>query len=284
MKFNRQIASLLIPVFLLLFGNCEKSENYQINNLNHNTIMILGHAGMGEFYKYPNNSWEAIEPVLRIGADGTEIDLQMTKDSVLILFHDETLHGRTKCGNYTSPYDYNWDEIKDCIYNTVFDEIPIYSLDDIFRSIPNLNEYYFSFDIKLNKDDFYDNEYRLCFLRAVKKICEEYEISRNVFIEGDLDLQLKSRELGMTTKGIVVGSSVKEAVENEIFGIGLTIDASDDQVKKAHAEGLFVMIWGAKSDAGNKKGIKLNPDFLQTDKPIPALMLFNRFNYDYSIP
>jgi hypothetical protein len=42
-------------------------------------------------------------------------------------------------------------------------------------------------------------------------------------------------------------------------------------------------MWGAKSDAGNKKAISLNTDFLQTDKPIPLLMLFNRFNYDYKI-
>lgn len=44
------------------------------------------------------------------------------------------------------------------------------------------------------------------------------------------------------------------------------------------------MMWGAKSDAGNKQAIRLNPDFLQTDKPIPMLMLFDRFNYDYKIP
>lgn len=30
--------------------------------------------------------------------------------------------------------------------------------------------------------------------------------------------------------------------------------------------------------------IKLNPDILQTDKPIPILMLFDRFDYGYEIP
>ena len=81
---------IILPL-LLFFTYCEKQEDFNVKNLNHNIIMILGHAGMGDLYKYPNNTMESIEPVLGIGADGTELDIQMTKDSVLILFHDETL-------------------------------------------------------------------------------------------------------------------------------------------------------------------------------------------------
>ena len=74
------------------------------------------------------------------------------------------------------------------------------------------------------------------------------------------------------------------AVKNNIFGIGMTIDADKEEIDYAHQNGLYVMMWGAKTDAGNKQAIKLNPDILQTDKPIPILMLFDRFNYDYKIP
>ena len=110
-RFPKKIGFILL-LAIFATGGCEKQEDFHVSNLNHDVIMVLGHAGMGEFYKYPNNSWESIEPALGIGADGVEIDIQMTKDSVLILFHDETLDLRTKCGGYTSPYDYNWSEIK----------------------------------------------------------------------------------------------------------------------------------------------------------------------------
>ena len=112
----------------------------------------------------------------------------------------------------------------------------------------------------------------------------QFGISSHVFLEGDLDLQQKANQLGLQTKGILVGGSVDDAIENNIFGIGVNLDASAETIRYAHENGIYVMMWGAKSDAGNKKAIRLNPDFLQTDKPIPILMLFERFNFDYPIP
>jgi len=274
----------LIIAISILFSRCDKEEDYNINNLNHNVIMILGHAGMGDMYKYPNNSIESIEPVIGIGADGTEMDVQITKDSVLILFHDETLDGRTRCNGYSSPYKYNWSEIKDCYYNTLIGNIPVYTVDEVFGRLPDVNELYFSFDCKLEPDLYYDVEYRRQYLRSIKRICDKYNISNNVFIEGDLNFLLLGRELGMENKGIVIGSSVDEAVTNGIFGIGTTIDTDPSEIKYAHSKGLYVMMWGAKTDTGNKKAIRLNPDILQTAKPIPILMLFDRFNFDYPIP
>ena len=268
----------------LFFSHCNKEEGFKVKNLNHDIIMILGHAGMGDLYKYPNNTLESIEPVIGIGADGTELDVQITKDSVLILFHDETLGGRTRCEEYGSPYNYNWSEIKSCYYNTVVKDIPIYTVDEVFSKLPNVNDLYFSFDCKLNPELYYDKAYRIKFLNAIKRICEKYNLAQNVFIEGDLDLLLTARKLGMINKDFVIGSTINEAVKNNIFGIGMTIDASKEEIDYAHQNGLYVMMWGAKTDAGNKQAIELNPDILQTDKPIPILMLFDRFNYDYKIP
>ena len=268
----------------LLFNRCDKEENYNIHNLNHNVIMILGHAGMGDLYKYPNNTLETIEPVIGIGADGTEMDVQMTKDSVLILFHDETLDGRTRCDGFSSPYDYNWSEIKDCYYNTLVDNIPIYSADEVFSQLPNLNDLYFSFDCKLKTELAYNVAYRRQFLGAIKRLCEKYGMADNVFIEGDMGFLLIAKEMGMSNKGFVVGSSIDDAAENHIFGMGATPDTPAEEIEYAHSKGLYVMMWGLKSDVGNKKAIELNPDIVQTDKPIPILMLFDRFNFDYTIP
>jgi glycerophosphoryl diester phosphodiesterase len=284
MKGSQKLWMFVFISLGLLFNRCDKEENYNIHNLNHNVIMILGHAGMGDLYKYPNNTLEAIEPVIGIGADGTEMDVQMTKDSVLILFHDETLDGRTRCDGFSSPYDYNWSEIKDCYYNTLVDNIPIYSADEVFSQLPNLTDLYFSFDCKLNTELAYNVAYRRQFLGAIKRLCEKFGMSDNVFIEGDLGFLLIAKEMGMSNKGFVVGCSVDDAAENHIFGMGATPDTPAEEIEYAHSKGLYVMMWGLKSDVGNKKAIELNPDIVQTDKPIPILMLFDRFNFDYTIP
>ncbi len=64
---------LLAVICLLLVNSCSKDKPiYETNNLNGNIISAFGHAGMRLAFKYPINS---IEPVLRIGADGTEMDV-----------------------------------------------------------------------------------------------------------------------------------------------------------------------------------------------------------------
>lgn len=52
---------------------------------------------MGVGFDYPIDTWESIEPVLRIGADGTEMDVQMTRDSVLEAYHNSYLSESNAC-------------------------------------------------------------------------------------------------------------------------------------------------------------------------------------------
>ncbi len=266
---------ILITSFLV---SCDKKEDYRIKNLNHNTLMILGHRGMGDHFQYPGNTLESILPVLEIGADGSEMDIQITKDSVLVIFHNEILDNRTKCSGKI--YDYNWNEIADCNYNAIQSDVKIVSVEELFSSIENLREYYFSFDCKLDADHTNDNDYRRTFLLAIKRICNKYGMSGNVFIEGDLGFLTMAKDLGLKNKGFLVGFYVNDAVDNQIFGIGASVNTSYDTIEYAHKKGIYVMMWGAKTDIGNKQALKLNPDILQTDKPIPLLMLLDRMNYN----
>lgn len=276
MKKHIIVIYSLFLIFTIL--NCTKKENYNVTNINHNTLMILGHRGMGEYFQYPGNTIESVLPVLKIGADGCELDIQITKDSVLVLFHNDDLDGRTKCSGRI--YDYNWDEIKNCTYSGLQTEVKLICVDELFSNIENLNEYYFAFDCKLTVDNPYDINYRKTFLRTIKLISNKYRMSGNIFIEGDLGFLQIAKELGLTNKGFLIGSSVDNAIDNNFFGIGASLNTSIDTINYAHENGIYVMMWGAKTDIGNKQALKLNPDILQTDKPIPLLMLLDRMNHD----
>lgn len=52
-------------------------------------VIVISHRG--DWRNYPENSIPAIESVIRMGVDIVEIDLKMTKDSVLVLSHDKTI-------------------------------------------------------------------------------------------------------------------------------------------------------------------------------------------------
>ena len=102
-------------LLLILIASCSK-ENFEIDNLNGNKIEALGHAGMGYSSLYPINSAESILNALSIGADGSEIDVQLTKDNVLVAFHDENMGSSTKLEGLVR--DHTWSEIENTTYKS----------------------------------------------------------------------------------------------------------------------------------------------------------------------
>ncbi|WP_286500410.1 glycerophosphodiester phosphodiesterase family protein [Empedobacter falsenii] len=68
-------------------------------------IIISGHRG-GIMPGYPENSIEAFEKTLSIMPSFFEIDPQLTKDSVLILMHDDTFNRTTNLQGKVKDYTY----------------------------------------------------------------------------------------------------------------------------------------------------------------------------------
>ena len=67
-------------------------------------VVVVSHRG--DWRNYPENSIPAIESVIRMGVDMMELDLKMTKDSVLVLCHDWTLDRTTTGHGPVSDYSY----------------------------------------------------------------------------------------------------------------------------------------------------------------------------------
>ena len=61
----------------------------EMNDPTSDYVIVAAHRG--DWRNYPENSIPAIESVIRMGVDIVEIDLKMTKDSVLVLSHDKTI-------------------------------------------------------------------------------------------------------------------------------------------------------------------------------------------------
>lgn len=111
--------------------------------------MILGHAGVAlsaERALYPANSEASINYALNaFNADGVELDVQMTQDSVLVLYHDENI--TLQNGENTCFYQLTWRDIE--FFNTQLNH-PILALKDVATDILERNKYLY-LDLK-----FYD--------------------------------------------------------------------------------------------------------------------------------
>lgn len=82
-------------------------------------IKVLGHRGASGYA--PENTLPAFQMAIDMGADGVELDVQLTKDGEIVVIHDETIdrtsNGSGRVMDYTlaelKEFDYNYQNVTD---------------------------------------------------------------------------------------------------------------------------------------------------------------------------
>ena len=271
---------LLVGISCWLFSGCKKNDVdlSAIQNLNGNNITVLGHGGMGIASQYPLNSYESIISAVSLGAEGVEVDVQMTKDSVLVLFHNQRLDEATNLEGRVQ--DKTWSEIQKGIYtNPPFATYRIISLDQLFENMENKKELWLSLDFKLHEGN--DEEaFILRYWNALIRVVEAHDMADRIFVEAKRKTYLeKLKMLRPNWKLFFLGSyddGFDWAVTNDLYGLSISKNnISKTQVQAAHNAGLRVMLFGLISKNDNLEAIELSPDYLQTDKVKYLVNLFD---------
>jgi glycerophosphoryl diester phosphodiesterase len=260
---------VLIP--LIIFLSACKKEKFDIVNLNGNQIIALGHGGMGLSSTYPMDSYESLMESLNTGADGTEFDVQMTKDSVLVLYHDVDLSDNTTLKGCINSL--NWNEVQAAKYNqTPYLNYTIITLDQFLLNVTNRNQREFIFDCKLYTENPDIQQFYRSYINAVTRIVHNYGLEINVRIESqEPDFLKLFKQKSLRYKLYIYPSSFESGLEIakslDLFGITIsTKNISKEQIKIAHDNNIWVTLWNIHTEADNKEAIKKNPDCIQTDK------------------
>lgn len=102
-------------ILILIFTGCKKRNQLQ--------VQVFGHAGNGMELQssiYHDNSKEAIELALSMeGCDGVEVDVQLSNDNELWLYHDVDLNSET---NGTGCINNNSSELYKLKYKSIHKE------------------------------------------------------------------------------------------------------------------------------------------------------------------
>ena len=263
-KINTMNKFVLFVLVLLTFS-CE-NEDFEISNLNNNKVTALGHGGMGIGHVYPMNSYESILNCLSLGADGTEIDVQMTRDSVLVAFHDVFLDHSTNVSGRIS--DKTWSEISSAYYDKLpYANYKLITLDELFSNLPNKEDYIFFFDCKSFHSDKFPS-YFTVLNNALVKLINKHNLENNVYLTFKRKESIKS--LRPDLKIFVYAdfdSAFSIAKEFKLQGITIAVDRiSKDEVLKAHNNGFMVAVYNAHSAGRNIDAINKNVDFIQSDR------------------
>jgi glycerophosphoryl diester phosphodiesterase len=137
----KRIISLLIVLLLSLHTPAQTAK---LPRVKHEFIVI---AHRGDHVQVPENTIAAYENAIRHEADFVEIDLRMTRDSVLVIMHDATVDRMTNGNGKVS--DLTYDEIKQLsITDKTKPLSPIYrvpTFDEILKTCKNRIHIYLDF-------------------------------------------------------------------------------------------------------------------------------------------
>ncbi len=258
----------VILFLLFMISSCHKEE-FDILNLNNNQISVLGHGGMGIGHTYPLNSFESILNCLNLGAEGTEIDVQMTKDSVLVAFHDPFLEHSTNMSGQI--FNKEWNEIKNAVYtDQPYTDYRVVTLDELFSNIPNLTKYTFFLDCKNFNPDM-SPAYSKTFNNAIIQIINKYGLENSVYFEFKrVDLIESLKEIRPDLNIFVYEDfdlGLEIVNKYSLQGITISVDnISKNEVTKAHDNGTMIAVFNAHSKKRNIDAIEKNVDFIQSDR------------------
>jgi glycerophosphoryl diester phosphodiesterase len=267
-------------ILTVLLASCSKDPPlWKIENLNNNEIQIFGHGGMGIFSLYPLDSRESIAECLKIGADGSEMDIQMSKDSVLFVFHSDDLAASTSCNG--SIADKNSDGIV-CTYNSIaHNGIEVSRLSTLFEQLDHSNNQVFTFECKLtgNKDADYYNHFSNALVRHITEFhLEDFCLIESTDLSFIKILKSKNKDLKLFLYTNDFASGLESASDLGLYGLTLDMKKiTKEQVAQAHAKNLHVTLFNQQTQNENLEAVRMSPDFIQTDKLEHLLKVFGKY-------
>ena len=266
--------------FLVIAVSCSKDPaTFYLENLNNNEIGCFGHAGMGFYSPYPPNSWPGFESCLNRGADGTEMDIHMTKDSVLVICHGGSLQETTSCSGAIK--ELNWADMNNCeVKSKFFKNSKLLSLEEFIEKIDHPENFTFTWDTKLS--DFNQAYYGI-FSRAIVNAINKYDLNEHVFIENPFaDFLQVIKDKKSNTHLFILAEDFEEglqqAKQHDFFGLSMhTNKVTAEQVKQAHNNNIRVTIYGVLTEKENYAAVEKCPDFMQTDDINYLLKIFQKY-------
>ncbi len=247
-------------------------------------IQVQGHRGASGYY--PENTLASFRAAVEMHADGIECDIQLSRDNVIVVCHDDTID-RTSDGSGRIP-DMTYDEISKHNFCVKFH--PHYALagGETAPTLPQMLDVVKDMKvINIEIKEFAGDEESA--LSRFYEILKEYDVIDRVIVSSfnvELLGRLKALHGDLFTgylyhPGVTSESyrtfpwedAVKTAIAYRCNAIHPEINSlTEDVVQDAHAHNLKVNCWTANTRAAVEKAIAIGCDGVITNYPDWALL------------
>lgn len=259
------IATAILTMVLLFSSGCEQK----------NEFVIIAHRGASGYA--PDHSMIAYEKAIELNSDFIELDLQMTKDDVVVAFHDSTLINFNQEDKKVS--EYSFEELKRIDLGEVFNnKNPIYasndllgqrilSAEEIFNKFGDSTNYYIEIKSPNNgieeslgnlfkKYNLYNNKntriiIQSFYLESLEYFHKNFPKLETVYLINNADLD-----------------EVLNALPSEVDGLGVNYNyISYEDIQKIKNKGLYVHVYTVNEKHVADELIKWGVDGIFTDYP-----------------
>lgn len=284
--FKKSIVFFAGLLFLIIVSQCKNDSGSDPVTDPELDVKILGHKGGGtsSFNSlHIENTLPSVEDGLKL-LDGIELDVQMSLDGTLWLYHDPDV-SYTSCGSaWSGTVPLLMDsEIQNVLICDGSKQSRIYKLEEIVNYWnADAIGFYMSLHIKLDFSSEILNDSRIGgeakyldkMAGSMAKVFATYKHQNQVFLEVyDATFCTKMHSLipnikVCLLKEVTFQQQIRDAVNLGYDGISCiftesTITAAE--VKRAQDNGLIVQLWTPDTEAELLTTYALKPDFIQTN-------------------
>lgn len=232
-------------------------------------VRLIGHGGLGASGAYPMNSAASLFGALEQGSSGIELDVQLTRDSVLVAHHGLELVSGGCTGRV---HDHTWSELSQCADSmggeAMFHGVRVDRL--LAECIARYPQAEFTLDLKLNTGgDWWLYLHAIC-----ARIAELHRIpglNGRLLVEcqtADL-LKVMALEAPEVSTFLYVQEAAHAITEAQALGCrGITIQVgrlTAEQAQRIKAAGLELTVFGVDGPWSMRRALALRPDRIQVD-------------------
>ncbi len=273
-----------ISLLAFLISSCEKPAT--VTNLSDNKIAVVGHAGNGIpglNNDLPADSWAGVIKALEVyNADGVELDLALSADSVLFMYHDRELDEQSSCSGCS--YDYQSADLAQCTLKPVLTALeekhymtPVENVLKRYQAYAKKPIIFFDLhaDIGCGISDERKKWYYSATLYAINTLLSKYNAYDQVLVQANsLEWMLEARgkypKIKVFLDTDIDANNIVQAADNGFYGIASkNHEITKEEIEFTHAKGLHVQLYGAAGN-GFVDAINKSPDYILADN-IPLL-------------
>lgn len=216
-------------------------------------MLNIAHRGFSGVY--PENTMIAFEKAIEAGCDGIELDVQLTKDGVPVIMHDEKVDRTTDGTGFVK--DYSFSKIRKLNAKYRYEKF------DIFCEVPSLREY---FELVKDKNIFTNVELKNSVVlyenleEKVLDLIDEYNLRDRIIISSFNHLSVvKMKKMAPDMKyGFLEESIVLDAaMYAKRYGIDYLHPSwqsvTKEYCRQAKEEGIEINTWTVNDLALMKK-------------------------------